>query len=135
MGFLQWLTIGFTAFLFLLILTYWLGLSKPGTGKDYRREMLSALVGIEGLLIGVFIQEYRVQDKAKEANQAQQVVADYSTRVAQLQRLAARITPQNVATPQSQAAADSIRAVIGDLRRLETAAPLTRRPNITRVQP
>ncbi len=62
MNFLQWLTIAFTAFLFLLVASYWFGWSKQEPGKDYRWQMFSALLSIEGLLLGVFLQEGRVQE-------------------------------------------------------------------------
>ena len=136
MGFLQWLTIGFTAFLFLLVLTYWMGWSRPGTGPDYRKDMFAALMGIEGLLIGAFVQEQRVQEKEAQVAQAQQVADDYSARARQIQRLAERVvTQQPPATPQTKLVADSIRIVVGELKRVDSVRQVFRRPGLLPKRP
>jgi hypothetical protein len=59
----------------------WFGWSKPEAGKDYRWQMFSALLSIEGLLLGVFLQEGRVQQKTQEVAEAQRVITTYSSQV------------------------------------------------------
>lgn len=120
MVFLQWLTIGFTAFIFLLVITYWMGWSRPGPGTDYRKDILTALVGIEGLLLGAFIQEFRVQEKEQVARQ---VVEHFDSVTAKLERT----------TPRSSSArptVDTLRQSITSIKRLDPA--LFRRPNLRR---
>ena len=85
MNFLQWLTIAFTSFLFLLVASYWFGWSKQEPGKDYRWQMFSALLSIEGLLLGVFLQEGRVQEQTRQVAEARQVVTNYSAQVNRLE--------------------------------------------------
>jgi len=132
-NFLQWLTIAFTAFLFLLVLTYWFGWSKPDPGKDYRWQMLSALLGIEGLLIGVFLQENRVQDKERQVIEAREVVANSSRNLTRLEDLTNRLGRQVEAVPAARASVDSIKTVISNTRRLQ--APVLRiRPTVGREQ-
>jgi len=116
-NFLQWLTIAFTAFLFLLVLTYWFGWSKPEAGKDYRWQMFSALLGIEGLLIGVFLQEGRVQEKTQQVAEAQRVVTTYSKQVDHLENLTNRLSRQ-VTSPEARASVDSIRTVIDSTKKI-----------------
>jgi hypothetical protein len=117
MNFLQWLTIAFTAFLFLLVGSYWFGWSKPEPGKDYRWQMFSALLGIEGLLLGVFLQEGRVQEKANQVAEAQRVVTSYASHVNRLENLTTRLSRQ-VTSPEARASVDSIRTVIDSSKKL-----------------
>jgi hypothetical protein len=116
-NFLQWLTIAFTGFLFLLVLTYWFGWSKPEAGKDYRWQMFSALLSIEGLLLGVFLQEGRVQQKTQEVAEAQRVITTYSSQVNHLENLTTRLSRQ-VTSPEARASVDSIRTVIDNTKKL-----------------
>lgn len=120
MNFLQWLTIAFTAFLFVLVITYWFGLSKSEPGKDYRWQMFSALLGIEGLLLGVFLQEGRVQEKEKQVTEARQVVSGYSSQITRLEGLTNRLSRQ-VASPEARASVDSLRTVIENTKRFQMA--------------
>src|SRR5262245_56049079 len=131
MNFLQWLTIGFTAFLFILVASYWFGWSKPEAGKDYRWQMFSALLSIEGLLLGVFLQEGRVQEQTRQVAEARQVAANYSEQVDRLEGLTNRLS-QQVTTSQGRASLDSIHMVIDNTRNFQSTlgrpAPIHRRP-------
>src|SRR5262245_48468941 len=131
MNFLQWLTIAFTAFLFILVASYWFGWSKPEAGKDYRWQMFSALLSIEGLLLGVFLQEGRVQERTQQVAEAREVMTHYSTQVNRLEGLTNRLSVQ-VNTPAARASVDSIRSVIDTTKRYQTLwlrPPMqTRRP-------
>jgi len=131
MNFLQWLTIAFTSFLFLLVASYWFGWSKQEPGKDYRWQMFSALLSIEGLLLGVFLQEGRVQEQTRQVAEARQVVTNYSAQVNRLEGLTNRLRLQ-VSTPQARASVDSIKTVIDNTRKFQPMLvrplPQTRRP-------
>jgi len=116
MGFLQVFTVGFTVFLALLVVIAWLGWSKPGPGTDYRKEFFTALMGIESLLIGAFVQEFRVQDQAQLAAEARQEARTLSSGLAQLEGLTTHINLQARTARDSlrgsQAVLDSIRLTI-----------------------
>ena len=86
--------------------------------------MFSALLGIEGLLIGVFLQEGRVQEKTQQVAEAQHVVATYSTQVNRLEHLTSRLS-SHVSTPEARVTLDSIRAVIDSTKRMQ---PILMRP-------
>ena len=113
MGLLQWFTVLFTGFVCLLALIYWLGWSKPTPVTDYRKEIFVSLVGIAGTLIGAFLQEFRVQDKARQAAEARQVAATLSAGLTQVQGLTARLNLEagtaRDSLRRSQAVLDSIK--------------------------
>ncbi len=118
MNFLQWLTIAFTVFLFVLVASYWFGWSKQEPGKDYRWQMFSALLSIEGLLLGVFLQEGRVQEQTRQVAEARQVVTNYSAQVNRLERLTNRLGEQ-VTTSAARASVDSIKTVINNTKKFQ----------------
>ncbi|MEN8144216.1 MAG: hypothetical protein ABFS14_04630 [Gemmatimonadota bacterium] len=86
--FLQVLT-GAILAVFLLLLVW--GFAKP---TPERKDLLGLISGLLGLLLGAFVQEFRVQDKRAEAEVAEaetevarQVVADSYQRIQEVERL------------------------------------------------
>lgn len=128
MGFLEWFTLGWGLFVVAAFLLYLLGLART-PNPDHAKDLLALVFSALTLLLGVFIQERRVQDKADQLQVAQrraveveQRLADAERRLARFQEYGAWDWAHPTPTPIEIIGPDSIRLFIAD-----TAGPDTLR--------